>query len=136
MESYFGLTLPIWGIVLAVCLAYSPRFAVVVHLKRRSLKYDNNHPRALMASLDGLGARAQAAHMNSLEGFPIYAVAVLVAERHVADGGAAASTVAALALAYPLLRVIYIALYLSDVATARSLVWFLGMVVCAALFFV
>lgn len=136
MESYFGLTLPLWGIFLAACLAYSPRVALLLDVRRRRIQYDNNHPRAQAASLDGMAARAQAAHLNSLEGFPIYAVAALIAERHVSEGTASATVVSALALAYIALRVIYIGLYLNNIATARSLTWFAGILVCVALFFV
>lgn len=39
-------------------------------------RYDNHHPRAQQARLTGFGARALAAHLNSIEAFPLFAAGV------------------------------------------------------------
>lgn len=92
--------------------------------------YDNHDPRAWLARQQGHRARANAAQANSFEALPVFIAAVLVAQL----AGVSGFMVGALALAFVLLRVLYIALYLSDRAAARSVVWMLGMGVCIALF--
>ncbi len=92
--------------------------------------YDNSDPRAWLARQQGRRARANAAQANSFEALPIFIAGVLVAQL----GGVGASTVNALAVSFVLLRVLYIALYVTDRAAARSIVWMLGMGVCIALF--
>lgn len=92
--------------------------------------YDNHDPRAWLARQQGHRARANAAQANSFEALPVFIAGVLVAQL----SGVAAGTVNALALAFVLLRVAYIALYVTDRAAARSIVWMLGLGVCVALF--
>jgi uncharacterized MAPEG superfamily protein len=92
--------------------------------------YDNQDPRAWLARQQGHRARANAAQANSFEALPIFIAGVLVAQQ----SGVAAATVNALALAFVALRVLYIVLYVTDRAAARSLVWMLGTGACVALF--
>ena len=92
--------------------------------------YDNHDPRAWLARQQGHRARANAAQANSFEALPAFIAGVLVAQQ----AGVAAATVNALALAFVVLRVAYIALYVADRAAARSIVWMLGLGVCVALF--
>lgn len=92
--------------------------------------YDNSDPRAWLARQQGHRARANAAQANSFEALPIFIAGVLVAQL----AGVGASSVNALAITFVLLRVLYIALYVTDRAAARSIVWMLGMGVCIALF--
>lgn len=94
--------------------------------------FDNNNPRQWLANLQGWQARAQAAQMNSFEALPLFIAGVLVAQRL----GAPQGTVNALAVAFVLLRVGFIAAYLADRANLRSVVWGLGLGCCVALFFV
>lgn len=84
--------------------------------------YDNHNPRAWLAQQTGFRARANAAQANSLEGFPFFAAGVLLA----LHAGVPAGTVEQLALAYVLARLVYIACYVADWATLRSLVWTVG----------
>ena len=92
--------------------------------------YDNRDPRAWLARQQGHRARANAAQANSFEALPIFIAGVLVAQL----AGVGASTVNTLAVVFVLLRLLYIALYVTDRAAARSIVWMLGMGVCIALF--
>ena len=92
--------------------------------------YDNHNPRNWLKSQTGWRARADAAQNNSLEAFPFFAAAVLAS----LQAGVAPDTVAQLAVAFVLLRLAYIACYLSDRASLRSLVWMAGHGVIVALF--
>ncbi len=85
--------------------------------------YDNARPRDPAFFADPLRARALWAHQNGIEGFALFAVAVVLAELH----GAAQPVVDGLALAYLVLRAAYVAAYVADKPTLRSLVWGLAM---------
>jgi len=92
--------------------------------------YDNAEPRAWLARQTGHRARANAAQANSFEALPLFIAAVLTAQQlkvpqDVIDG---------LALAFVLLRVIYIFLYVADRAASRTGVWTAALGVCIALF--
>ena len=94
--------------------------------------FDNNNPREWLARLQGWRARAHAAQQNSWEALAIFAAAVLTA--HLA--GAPQGSVDALALAFIAARLLYVACYLADRATLRSLVWLIGLGLSMALFVV
>ena len=100
--------------------------------RRRDGGFDNHSPRAWLASLQGWQARAHAAQLNSFEALPIFIAGVLVAQRL----DASQATVDGLAVAFVLLRVGYVGAYLADRANVRSLLWFLALACCVALFFV
>jgi uncharacterized MAPEG superfamily protein len=99
---------------------------------RRDGGYDNHNPRQWLGQLQGWQARAQAAQMNSFEALPVFIAGVLIAQRL----GAPQATVNALAVAFVLLRIAYIAAYVTDRANLRSLVWALALGCSVALFFV
>jgi uncharacterized MAPEG superfamily protein len=91
--------------------------------------FDNEDPRAWLARQSGRRARANAAQANSFEALPLFIAAVLTAQQlqvqqELIDG---------LALAFVLLRVVYIVLYVTNRAAARTLVWSAGLAVSIAL---
>jgi uncharacterized MAPEG superfamily protein len=81
--------------------------------------YDNARPRDPTFYAPGFRARCQGAHANSYEAFPFFAAAVLLAEMR----GMPQGTVNALAIAFLLARTAYVAAYLGDRPTLRSLIW-------------
>jgi len=100
--------------------------------RRRDGGFDNHQPREWLARLDGWQARANAAQGNSWEALPLFLAGLFVAHQH----QAAQATVDALALGFIAARLAYIALYLADQATLRSLLWCAGVAACVALFFI
>lgn len=100
--------------------------------RRQDGGFDNRNPRQWLAGLEGWQARAHAAQLNSFEALPIFIAGVLVAQRI----GATQATVNALAVAFVLLRVGFIAAYLADRASVRSVLWVLALACSIALFFV
>ena len=86
-------------------------------------RYDNRNVREWQSRLSGLAQRAHAAHLNSFEAFPFFAVAVLCA----LVSGADPHRIAQLAVAFVLLRLVYGVVYLANLAAVRSLVWFAGL---------
>lgn len=92
--------------------------------------YDNHDPRAWMARQEGRRARADAAQHNSLEAFPLFAIAVVMALQNAAQPQA----VAVWAWSFVAIRLAYIYCYVTDRATLRSWVWMLGLAVTIRLY--
>ena len=99
-------------------------------LPARKGGYDNADPRAWLARQSGRRARANAAQANSFEALPLFIAAVLAAQQL----QVAQAVIDGLAGAFVLLRLVYIFLYVTDRATARTAVWTAGLGVCIALF--
>ncbi|MEO8800039.1 MAG: MAPEG family protein [Polyangiaceae bacterium] len=118
------MTIAFWCLPVAFLLIYASKIPVAIaQVKAGGGRYDNHHPRDQQAALTGWGKRAISAHLNGFEGFAGFAAAVLVA--HAAGGNAHTADV--LAVAYVVTRVLYVGLYLADVATLRSAVWAVGL---------
>jgi uncharacterized MAPEG superfamily protein len=98
--------------------------------KMRGPRYDNLNVRLWQNRLEGFAQRAHAAHLNSFEAFPLFAVAVLVAQMT----GAAQGRVDWLAISFIGLRLLYGFLYLANQAALRSLIWMAAMVCCVLIF--
>ncbi len=116
------MTIALWCLFFAGILHTISKGPLALQMAKAPGGYNNNTPREQAASLEGLGKRALGVHLNQIESFPLFAVGVLVA--YAANVQSAA--VDYLALAYIASRIIYIPLYLNDIATARSLVWGVG----------
>ncbi|HET8871437.1 MAG TPA: MAPEG family protein [Aquabacterium sp.] len=96
---------------------------------RKAGGYDNHNPRQWEEKLEGWKQRAVAAQNNGFEALPLFAAAVLMAQQAHADQG----KIDTLAMAFIAARVAYVAIYLKDWATLRSLVWAVGVGLCIAL---
>lgn len=100
-------------------------------IRRRDGGFDNENPRAWLASQTHWRARANAAQANSFEAMPFFIGAVVIAHQL----GANQTSVDMLAVVYVVLRVIYVLLYLGNQANLRSLVWALALAVNVAILF-
>jgi uncharacterized MAPEG superfamily protein len=123
------MAIHLWCIVAAWILIYAGKLPVAVAMHKAG-GYDNHHPRAQQAALTGWGARSVAAHLNGFEAFAPFAAAVLVA--HIC--GARVGLVDILAVVFVVARVVYVGLYLADLASLRSAVWTVGWIVTLVLF--
>ena len=93
-------------------------------------RYDNADVRAWQARLSGLAYRANAAHLNSFESFPLFAAAVVAALLTGAD----LERTSYLAMAHVGFRLIYGAVYLANLAALRSVAWFAAMACTVVIF--
>lgn len=94
-------------------------------------EFDNARPRDPMFWATPIRQRALGAHQNGIETFPFFAVAVLLAEfRHVPQ-----SSVDALAVAFVVARIGFVAAYLANYAWTRTAIWNVGFAINIALFF-
>jgi uncharacterized MAPEG superfamily protein len=94
-------------------------------------EYDNANPRDPRFYTAGLRARSQGAHLNGFEVFPFFAASVILAEMRLVPQG----TVNMLAVAFIVVRIAYVLLYLGDRPTWRSVVWSIGLLCNLAIFF-
>jgi uncharacterized MAPEG superfamily protein len=92
--------------------------------------FNNRRPRDFQAQLTGMRARAHWAHLNSLEAFPPFAAAVIIAHQLAAPQG----SIDALAIGFIVARLAYGALYIADLQLLRSIVWTIGLGCVVALF--
>lgn len=98
---------------------------------RRQGGFDNHNPRAWLAAQTGWRARAHAAQQNSFEALPFFVGAVLIAHQL----SAAQTMLDILAFVYVVLRLLFILMYLADLATVRSVIWVVGLGVNVGILF-
>ncbi|MBU6212687.1 MAG: MAPEG family protein [Gammaproteobacteria bacterium] len=92
-------------------------------------RYDNRNPRDWQAKQQGYRARAYAAQQNCWEALAVYVAALVAAF----IGNVPLETLALIAGIFAASRVAYLACYLADLATLRSLVWLVGFGSCICL---
>lgn len=135
MNTWAGLTVAYWCVVVAALLplvcAGMAKWGMFARA-RRDGGYDNHLPRAWLANQKDWRARANAAQANSFEALPLFIGAVIIAHQH----AAVQTRLDVLAFGFVVLRLVYILLYVADLANARSLVWLLALVVNLAILFV
>ncbi len=125
------MTIALWCILIAALLPLVFT-AVAKYGHEAGMRRLNRQPRVFQAELTGFRARAHWAHLNSIEAFPPFAAAVLVAQWVHAPQG----RIDLLAVLFIALRLIYGAFYLSDRPQLRSLTWVLGLACMVGLFVV
>lgn len=122
------LTVAYWCVFIACGLPY---LAAWIAKAGSFSPRDNMHPRDWAAKQSGWRARANSAQANSFEGLPLFIGAVVIAHQL----GVAQARLDMLAVAYVVLRVIYLGLYIKGIPAARSAVWALAFIVNIAIFF-
>ena len=105
-----------------------------IMLAKVSKRYDNAVPRAYLAGLEGWRARAHAAHQNAWEALAMFTAAIVVAGQ--AGGSGSSPWVNWLAITFVVARVLHGVLYVANLASLRSLVWFVGVACVVSMFFV
>ena len=120
------MTVAFWCVLVAGFLPYFGTLTAKIGGER----FDNSNPRDWLDAQSGFRKRANAAQHNSFEAFPFFAAAVIIA--HVA--GAPQGRIDLFAVMFILARLFYIAFYVADMATLRSLAWFVGIGSVVALF--
>lgn len=109
-------------LLFAAIMILLTKVPVAMAMARMKGGYDNHHPRAQQARLEGFGARALASHQNMLEAFPIFAAGLLAALL----AGAVGQWTTVLAVVFIIARIAYTILYLADFHLLRSMSWGVG----------
>ena len=119
------MTTALWCVLVAGLLPYAATLTA-----KGGTRFDNRNPRAWLAVQTGWRARAHATQLNGFEAFPLFAVAVLVAQQLHAPQ----ARVDTLAVVFVAARVAYQVAYLADLHAVRSIVWFIGIGAAVAIF--
>src|ERR1700716_3788890 len=96
-----------------------------------SRSFDNARPRDPAFYDDPIRARALGAHLNGIEAFPFFAIAVLLAEFRAGPQ----RLIDELAILFLIVRIAYVFTYLGNRPTRRSILWSLGSAINVAIFF-
>ena len=115
------MSLVIGSVILAALMVMITKIPVAYAMAQKG-GYDNKQPREQQAKLQGFGLRALAAHQNSIEAFPLFAIGVVLA----LWAEAPLASVEMLCGVFVLARFAYMACYWFDIASLRSVVWFMG----------
>jgi uncharacterized MAPEG superfamily protein len=128
------MTIAFWCVLAAILLPYIC-FGVARNRGRgmhgERLR-DNRNPRDFPNRIEGVAKRAWDAQLNSFESLPGFAAAVIIA--HLAH--APQNQIDILAVVWVLVRVAYVAFYLTDRSTFRSSAQFVSLACVLALFVV
>ena len=100
-------------------------------ISKSKLDYDNKNPRVWLANQTGFRLRANSAQQNSWEAFLWFSVAILAVH---ADGQAQTSEVEIMAVVFVILRIFYIAAYVSDFAMLRTIFWTIAFIINILIF--
>ncbi|HQQ62570.1 MAG TPA: MAPEG family protein [Pseudomonadales bacterium] len=120
------MTLADWCILVA---GLGVPFVFTIYAKA-SKDFDNSKPRDYMERIEGARKRAYWAVQNGQETFPLFAVAVLLAER----AAVAQANVNMIAAGFVACRLVYGLMYVLDKATLRSVVWMASIACIVTLF--
>ena len=132
--QFAHFTVAYWCVLIAallpiVCagIAKSGRIGVA----RSKGGYDNVNPREWLARQTDWRARANGAQANSFEALPFFIGAVIIAHQL----GAPQARLDVLAFLFIVLRLLYIMMYVADLATVRSVLWVMALVANIAILF-
>lgn len=131
--NYARMTVAYWCVLVAALLPYACAYLAKYKgfgKPRSQGGYDNNDPRGWLARQQGWQARANAAQANSFEALPFFIGAVIIAHQL----GAGQTRLDILALMFVLARILYIAMYVGGLGTARSAIWALAFLINIAIF--
>jgi len=135
MNSQFArFTVAYWCVLAAVLLPLACTWLAKAHgmgKPRGQGGFDNQDPRGWLARQTDWRARANAAQANSFEALPFFIGAVIIAHQL----GAAQARLDILAVLFITLRIIYIAMYVADLATIRSAIWAIAFLVNVGILF-
>jgi uncharacterized MAPEG superfamily protein len=98
---------------------------------RKDGGYDNHNPRMWMLRQTDWRARANAAQANTFEALPFFFAAVIIA--HLL--GAAQARLDIACFLWVVLRMVYVILYVGDMAAPRSVVWTLALLLNIVILF-
>ena len=115
-------TLAYWCLLVAALLPIACSWLAKAGMfgkPRREGGYDNTNPRSWLARQKDWRARANAAQANSFEALPLFMAAVIIAHQL----GANQAYLDILAFLFVVLRILYVMMYVADMAKARSIVW-------------
>jgi uncharacterized MAPEG superfamily protein len=113
---------------LLIVISHIP--ALIGRALKNSRGVNNSVPRKDVQDLKGWAYRAWISHQNTIEAFPSFAAAVLIA----LHAKVAGLLIAKLCVIWVISRIAYILVYIFNLATIRTFVWFVGWTSILSLF--
>ena len=113
------MTIAYWCVLAAAIIPY----IWAITAKASKPGFNNNKPRIFLNELKGWCQRANWAQANSFEAFPAFAAAIIIGS---VVSNVEQNTLDALALLFVTCRLLHGIFYITDKATLRSIVWFIG----------
>ncbi len=132
--QFARFTVAYWCVLAAALLPLACTWLAKAHGLGKPRKlggFDNHDPRGWLARQTDWRARANAAQANSFEALPFFIGAVIIAHQL----GAVQARLDILAVLFITFRIIYIAMYVADLATIRSAIWAIAFLVNVAILF-
>lgn len=130
-----GLTVAYWCVLVAALLPIGCAWLAKsgqMTKSRGAGGFDNQHPRDWLSRQTDWRARANAAQANSFEALPFFIGAVIIAHQLAAPQ----IRIDVLAFLFVVLRLLYVMMYVANMANARSLIWTLALLTNVAILFV
>jgi uncharacterized MAPEG superfamily protein len=119
------MKIALWCVMVAAILPY----VTVGIAKVSGPNFDNADPRRWLERQEGIAKRADQAHRNHFEAFPLFGVAIVCALlRH-----ANPELIDVLAVVFIFLRLVYTGLYLANLPTWRTVIWTFGLFTALAI---
>lgn len=118
------------AILIAFAMIYAPRVVAASAQMGMPGGFAWGASRDQQAELSGLPRRAQAAHLNGIEGFAPFAVAAILAQQAAPES----ALVGQFALGFAASRVLFVLCYLLDLNPWRTVVWVVGLGCTVGLF--
>jgi uncharacterized MAPEG superfamily protein len=134
MNMQTRFTVAYWCVLVAALLPLACTWLAKAHgigKPRREGGFDNHDPRGWQSRQTDWHARANAAQANSFEALPFFIGAVIIAHQL----GAVQARLDILAVLFITLRIVYIAMYIADLAMIRSAIWTLALAVNIGILF-
>lgn len=122
------MSIAYWCVLIAALLPY----VFTVMAKAGGAGYTNVTPRLYLEQIQGWRRRAHWAQLNSFEAFPFFAAGVIIAQRSFVHQ----TTLDIIAMLFIISRILYGVFYITNKASLRSLIWFVGFASCISLFIV
>ena len=127
-------TIAYWCVLVAAFLPVACAGVAKYGMFGKPLKeggFDNHNPRNWLARQVDWRARANAAQHNTFEALPFFFAAVIIA--HQLQAGQTRLDI--LAFLFVVLRIGYVLMYVADMATMRTVVWVLALLVNVLILF-
>lgn len=116
------MTTLLWCLVIITFLPLLRAVVGDVIRLQQETGFDNHNPRVQINTLQGLGSRVYAAHQNAWEALTMFAPCVFIAHTRSAESNIAGI----IGIVFVVVRVLHGIAYCLDLATLRSLIWFVG----------
>ncbi len=124
-----SMTIAYWCVFIAILLPVA--FTGLAKFTSNFQPKHNHAPRKFLDGLTGWQQRSNWAQQNTFESIPGFMAAVIIAHQI----GGNQDNIDMLAVSYIIIRVVYGALYIADIALMRTLAWALGVACILGLFF-